>query len=399
MNLLMISGDRSLASGKLGAFYVTLEELRKHWERIDVICPRASGRCVMVSGDEPSHQPIVSSFVSAQGDTIFHNVFLHHSPSGLWYQPLWILRKGKELCRQRQYNVMTVHDSPPFYNGLGAWLLHRAEDMPWIAEIHHVVGYPVAADFREWVGRRMYPLYLRTIGRKASAFRVVNAGTRDLLARWGVQQERIHVVPSFYLDHELLNPDPSIQKKYDVVFCGRLVVNKGIENLMEAIATVYPSTTLGMTQSLRLLVIGDGPLLQYLKAESYNLKTHVTFAGWLPVPRDVYRAIQSVKIFVMCSKSEGGPRVLLEAMALGLPVIATNVGVVPDVIRDRENGLITTGTPEDIAEKIRVLLADDVLRTRLGNNARAVIQKFERKKLIMEYAEFLQSFSYRIPSP
>lgn len=392
MNLLMISGDRSLASGKRGAFFATLEELRNHWERIDILCPRAKE----VSG---VRYPTSANATVGRQVSGFDNVFFHTNSYGLWYQPLWILRKGKELCRQRQYTVMTVHDYPPFYNGLGAWFLHRATGVPWVSEIHHIVGYPIAASVQEWVGKGCYPLYCRTIGRSASAFRVVNSGTCELLAKLGVQRERIHLVPSFYLDHELLTPDPSIRKTYDVVFCGRLVVNKGARELLEAIAMLCPSTALqpsprlrpasGMTQSPRLLVIGDGPLRQNLEAIHTS---HVTFAGWLPSPQDVYRAMQAAKVFVMCSKSEGGPRVLLEAMALGLPVIATNVGVVPDVIRDGENGLIASGTPQDLAEKIQTLLSDGTLRARLGQRAREVLHVFERKKLIRAYAHLLQSF-------
>ena len=362
----MISGDRSVSQGEKGAFWYTLEEFRKHWQRVDVIVPKT--KCIETQNLHP-----------------FENVWFHPSPRGLWYQPLWILQKGKESYRQRTYNVMTVHEYPPFYNGLGAWLLHRATSIPYVSEIHHVVGYPTAASIQEWIGRKLYPLYIRTIGRAASAFRVVNSGTRELLAQWGVEQERMYLVPSFYLNHELLTPDPSIEKTYDIVFCGRLVPNKGVEELFSAVAEVPEPT-------LRVLIIGDGLLCPKLKAQSSKLKAHVTFAGWLPSPHDVYRAMQSAKIFVMCSKSEGGPRVLLEAMALGLPVIATNVGVVPDVIRDGENGLITTGTSEDLAEKIQHLLSNDELCARLGQRAREVLQMFERKKLIQEYARFLQSF-------
>lgn len=364
MNLLMISGDRALASGKRGAFYATLEELSKHFKRIDVLCPRSK---------------------VSQEQTLFGNVYVHPSPRGLWYQSLWILKKGKELSQQHQYNVMTVHDYPPFYNGCGVWLLQRATGIPWVSEIHHVVGHPFAANVREWIGRKMYPLYFRTIGRKAAAFRVVNSGTRELLVKSGVLRECVHLIPSFYLDHGLLRPDPSIQKKYDVVFCGRLVANKGVEELLEAARYV----TLGM----RLLIIGDGPLLLHLEAKSYHLKADVTFTGWLPSLQDVYRSMQSAKVFGMCSKSEGGPRVVLEAMALGLPVIATNVGVVPDVIRDGENGLITTGTPQDLAEKIQELLSDDPCRMRMGTEAKKVLGRFEKRSLIIQYADFLKSFA------
>lgn len=365
MNLLMVSGDRALASGTRGSFYATLEELQKYFERIDVICPH--GR-------------------RGRGNTsVFPNVFLHSSPYRLWYQPLWIFRKGKELSGQHQYNVMTVHDYPPFYNGLGVWMLARATHVPWVAEIHHIVGYPHAASVQERIGKMSYLPYLKTIGQSTVAFRVVNASVRECLAQWGVMQGKIHIVPSFYLDHELLQSDPSIEKKYDVVFCGRLVANKGLEELLEAIAR--------MTQLPRLLVIGDGPLRPHLEAKNYSIKANATFAGWLLSSYEVYHAMQSGKVFVMCAKSEGGPRVLLEAMALGLPIIATNVGVVPDVIRDGDNGLITSGTPEDLAEKIHRLLSDEALRIRMGAEARKILDRFERKDLITRYADFLKSFA------
>ena len=370
MKLLMISGDRSLTVGRKGAFWQTLEELRKHWERIDVLCPGT------VCHSEKS---------VVQSDAAFPNVFLYPSPRGLWYQSLWILRKGKELYGQHRYNVMTIHDYPPFYNGIGAWLLHRVTSIPSVTEIHHIVGDPVAANVQEKMGQMLYPLYFRTLGRSAAAFRVVNSSVRDRLSLFRVPKEKIHLVPSLYLDHELLQPDPNIPKEYDIVFCGRLVANKGVEELITVAAAMRPPP--------RLLIIGDGPLRHRLQTTNDKRQTHVTFTGWLPSSSDVYRAIQAAKIFVVCSKSEGGPRVLLEAMALGLPVITTSVGIVPDVIRDHENGLITTGTQEDLAAKIHLLLSDEAMRLGLGQRARDVLQRFERRKLIREYAHFLQSFA------
>lgn len=394
MNLLMISGDRSLASGKRGAFWYTLEELKKHWERIDIVCPYPACHA------EPVEASRGVTFRQAQCDTLFPNVFLHPSPYALWYQPLWILRKGKELYTQRHHTVITVHDYPPFYNGLGAWLLHRATDIPWVAEIHHVVGYPAAAGVMEWIGRRLYLLYFWTIGRSAAAFRVVNAGTGEFLARHGVRRERIHLVSSFYLDHELLRPDPSIPKEYDVVFCGRLVAHKGVEEFLRATmqCRVFRSSAHD-NRTLRVLVIGDGPMRSKMEAPHLESrprregKSAITFTGWLPTSRDVYRAIQSAKVFVMCSKSEGGPRVALEAMALGLPVIATRVGVMPDVIQDGASGIFTTGDPGDIAKKMQWLLSDDQLRARMGAEAKKILDRFEKRRLMSRYADFLQSFA------
>jgi len=121
-----------------------------------------------------------------------------------------------------------------------------------------------------------------------------------------------------------------------------------------------------------------------------GIADRVTFAGWLPENEDVYRAIQSAKAFVMNSSSEGGPRAALEAMALGIPVITTKVGVMPDVVYDGENGVFTTGKAHDLVEKIEAILQYPARRESMGLEARKILQKFERKKLIEQYAAFLQ---------
>src|SRR3989338_387984 len=100
MRLLMISGDRSILQGKKGAFWYMLEEFRKHWERIDVICPK--------SAPHPHLLP------KGEGISPFENVFFHSSPHGLWYQPRWIVKTGKALIREHRHDVMSVHEYPPF---------------------------------------------------------------------------------------------------------------------------------------------------------------------------------------------------------------------------------------------------------------------------------------------
>src|SRR3989338_4638170 len=155
MKLLMISGDRSILQGKKGAFYYTLHEFSKHWERIDVITPKIS---------DPK----------SEARSPFTNVHFHPSPRGLWYQPFWIRKKGNELTKHHRHDVMTVHDYPPFYNGLGAIWLHAKTGIPFTEEIHHIVGYPVAADLQEWIGRWMSRVFVPFIARRAGAVRVVS---------------------------------------------------------------------------------------------------------------------------------------------------------------------------------------------------------------------------------
>lgn len=367
MNLLMISGDRSMLAGKQGAFWYTLEALSREWERIDVICPHVPDA------------PEAASF--------FGNVYFHPSPYPLWRQHRWIMTMGLQLTARYRYAVMTVHEYPPFYNGIGARHLSEESGVPYVLEVHHLVGYPVAASATEWIGRIMSRLYLPRAIRKASAVRVVSKATAETLIAWNAPQEKIRVVPSFYLDRELIESigdQPPVQ--YDAVFCGRLVANKGVPQLLKAIAALPRAT---------LLVIGDGPERARLEAlaKSLGIVHRVEFRGWLPTQRDVLRAIRSARMLVMNSSSEGGPRVPLEAMAAGMPVIVTRVGVMPDVIVDGMNGLFTSGDAEDLAAHIDRLMTHAELRERMGEEAKHILERFERGRLIGQYARFLQSFA------
>ncbi len=373
MRLLMISGDRSILQGKKGAFWYTLEEFSRYWERIDIITPAVA---------EKNQMPKTKNQTSVQ---VFPKVWFHPSPWSLWSQSKWILKKGKELIGEHHHDVMTVHEYPPFYNGLGALRLHNATKIPYMTEIHHIVGYPHAASFTELIGRWMSRVWLPRWGTSmAMKVRVVSGEVSKILKEWLVPDTKIVFLYSIYLNRLLLVSDSSIQKKYDVVFCARLVPNKRLSQLLQVIETI-PNIT--------LLVIGDGP--ERGKCEklvtSLGIKNRVTFTGWLPSQADVYRTMQSAKIFVMNSASEGGPRVLFEAMALGMPVISTRVGIVPQFVGDGHDGLLTNGDPNDLREKIDMLLHDEQKRLQLGAAARHVLDVFDREKAIREYADCLQS--------
>ncbi len=373
MNLLMISGDRSVPSGKKGAFWYTLEELSKHFERIDIICPRI---------------PDAKAAINPDAMTFFGNAHFHPAPGGLFSQPNWIIKKGMQLHALFHHEVMTVHEYPPFYNGLGARrLLKRIKDMGSVLEIHHLVGYPVPASVVERMGRTMSRQHLPASIKHFDAVRTVNKRTAETLIKWGVEKAKVFVVPSFYLDHTTFaHIEQPRTKQYDVVFCARLVANKGLDRVLRAVAKIPRAT---------LLVIGDGPERKKSEAltKQLDITERVEFRGWLDSQEDVLHALVTAKIFVMNSLSEGGPRIALEAMACGMPVIATRVGVMEDVIEDGKNGLFTTGEPEDLALTIERLIGDGALREQIGTEAKAILSRFEREKLIAQYARFLQSFA------
>ncbi len=380
MKLLMISGDRSVLSGKKGAFWYTLQEMQKHWERIDIICPKRQQAQDRGEQVEDGRQKSIDDFSHKEHP---NNVFFHPNPRGLLSQSSWIFRKGQELIGKHHHDVMTVHEYPPFYNGRGAIALHKKTGIPFALEIHHIVGWPIAANLQESIGRVLSRWVLPGEARKAARVRAVSVPVEQELQRWGIPSKKMCNIPSFYLDHELIGRISAPPKSYDIAFCGRLVANKGLDAVIDALRYLPDA---------RLLVIGDGPLRKESenKVRAMGIGNRVTFLGWLPTLEAVLDAILTARTFVMPSLSEGGPRSALEAMACGMPVVVTRVGMMPEVVEDGVSGFFTDGSARDIVAKVGNLLRDEAKREKMGMAAKGVLQRFERRTLIEQYAEFLK---------
>ena len=369
MKLLMISGDKSIVEGKKSAFYNLLEEFCRHWERIDVIVPGT---------DRPKTL------------RLFDNVFFHPADCSKLWQWRFIAKKGEEIFRREKFEVMTVQEYPPFYNGLGAALLSQKIKKPYLLEFHHIIGYPRAGGLKEFFYSRLAKKLVRFDASGAAAVRVVNKKqTAEFLVRHGVPEEKIKYIPSFYLDFEVFRERPTV-KKYDLVFAARLEKNKGILNLVKAVKILKKQKP-----DISLLIIGDGSLKEKLQSyvQKNDLIRNVVFSGWLATLEDVARAYGSARIFVNPSFNEGGPRVLLEAMSMGLPAVTARVGVALDLIKDGESGLFCDWPPKEMAQKIGGLLNNEALRKKMGEAGRQAVQGFEKKAMIENYAREIKKMA------
>lgn len=170
---------------------------------------------------------------------------------------------------------------------------------------------------------------------------------------------------------------------------GRLAPEKGFDILIRAVAALRHRH-----QDVWLMIVGDGgerPHLEQLAAE-VGLSDRVTFAGW---QTDVRSHFEAMDVFVLSSYREGLPNVVLEAMALEVPVVATRVNGVPRVVQDGKNGLLVDpGDPVGLAAALAALLTDPDRRAAYRAAGRRTVEShfsFARRmdRLAAAYDELL----------
>ncbi|MDD2583146.1 MAG: glycosyltransferase family 4 protein, partial [Desulfuromonadaceae bacterium] len=166
-------------------------------------------------------------------------------------------------------------------------------------------------------------------------------------------------------------------------YSGRLSREKGIADLICAMKMLIES---GLP--LKLVLLGDGAQRSELEelAAANGVKEHVCFAGF---QADVESWLAAMHIFVFPSHSEGTPMALLEAMASGVPCIATAVGGIPAVIHSGINGiLISPGEPDEIRDAVRLLVADRDKGFCMAKNAQI---KIEQKYNVHNWARSIEA--------
>ena len=168
--------------------------------------------------------------------------------------------------------------------------------------------------------------------------------------------------------------------KTTLVFVGRLDPVKNVDVILRATARV------SQEQDIQLLIVGDGPERERLETltEALNLTDRVRFAGQR---LDVERILKAADIFILASQWEGMPMSAQEAMASGLPVIASRTEGIIDVIEDNITGLLVTpGSVEQLAHAICRLIQNPPLAQQLSHAAQQKAQRlFSLKSILQSY--------------
>lgn len=277
----------------------------------------------------------------------------------------------KAVAGSRAYDVLWTSGMKSHFLARVAGLDRNAA---WVA-FHH--GYTTT----DWTTRLYNQLDRWSLRAPDRVMTVCRAFGADLRRRSGVTPDRLRI------QHMPIHPGAPVPEQETAALrralglnpgtrvllaVGRLSKEKGHADLIRAVALMHEARP---SMDLRLLIGGDGPERKRLDAltSHLNLTSAVAFLGYQNDVRPYYALAE---VFVLPSHSEGSPNVLLEAMARGLPVVATAVGGVPEIAANERDALLVDR--HDVPALTRAVLRvldDGDLRQRLGSAARDVLNR------------------------
>ena len=267
--------------------------------------------------------------------------------------------------------------------------------------IHTYHGHVLQGYFGR-VQQRAFLEIERVLAKRSDALIAVSPEIRDELLDLGVgRASQYHVIPvgielAPYLaatanGHRLRTAMRVSRAASVIAIVGRLVPIKDHETLFQALQQL---------DGVYLAVIGDGELRSRLeqRVAQLGIAERTRFLGWT---HELAPMLADADVVVLTSRNEGTPLALIEAMAAARPVVATNVGGVPQVVQDGQSGLLCSpGDVNSIAAAISTLLVQRELADRLGSEGRSrVLGRFGIPAMITAHAELYADMIHRHQNP
>jgi glycosyltransferase involved in cell wall biosynthesis len=285
------------------------------------------------------------------------------------------LRQYSQIVRAVAPDVVHAHSSKAGAIARLGRVLH-----PRVPVIYTPHGYAFAGFFENELERIAYRQAERALA-KLTSFVIAVCGAEAELACTVGPVKRVRVVhngidgaPAGAADARVLE---LAQRGPVICTLTQLRPGKGVETLIDAIPRV-----LAHDPQVQVALVGDGPLRDALiaRAGSAGVAHAVHFLGEHGDPLAVLRAAD---LFVLPSWAEAFPYVILEAMSVGLPIVSTRVGGIPEALTDRATALVVPPRePVAMSRALVELLADRELRMRLGDAATRMVTKFSRARMV-----------------
>lgn len=304
----------------------------------------------------------------------FRNICISHSP----IMPGLLAR----LLRVPGDSILHVHTGQAFVPEV-VYIVSRLRHMHYVAHVHLEVQASGRLGFLLPMYKRlMYGPFLRGA---SAVICLTQVGRVDLCQRYHLDLEKVFVVPNGVGDEFFADGIGDRSSEREVLFVGRLAAQKNVRMLVEAAAF--------MSGAFTLHIVGDGPeeaALRRLISERHldNVR--------LPGRKDGLELIQmyrNASVFVLPSSHEGMPLVLLEAMASGVPVVASDIPEIRELVGD-DALLVKEQTAEAYAQAIERVLRDDTLRKRLAEAGVKRAQAFRWERTIDSVVEVFREAGY-----
>lgn len=247
----------------------------------------------------------------------------------------------REVCGRFRPDVIHTHGYRP---DILAGTVARRQAIPIVSTAHGFIGNSWKGKLYEWLERRSL--------RRFDGVAAVSRPLLQMLERSGVPAGRLHLIRNGWgggatlLDRTAARQQLGVSPAGFRVGCvGRISREKGPDVMIDALALLKD-------RPIALSLIGGGPERAPLeaRAEALGVADRITWHGVVP---DAGRLLPAFDAFALTSRTEGTPMVLFEAMEAGVPIVATAVGGVPDVISPSEGKLIGSEAPQELADALR----------------------------------------------
>ena len=371
-------------------------------------------RALVVSGIWPpdvggpaSHAPDVAGFLLARGHEVEVVTTASTEPFPEAYRVNWVSRRLPKgaihvrtagLIRSRARRADVVYTTGMFGRSAAGALTARR---PYVVKLTADPAFErsrrrglVAGDvdtFQRGGGGPAAGALRRArdfeLGRAAHVF-CPSAYLRELVLSWGVAPERVSVLPNPAPVVHDLPPREDLRRAFGLngatlAFAGRLTAQKSLERALEAVAGA---------DGVQLVIAGDGPDRQPLegRAGELGIGDRVRFLGAQPRERvvELFRAADAT---ILSSSWENFPHTVVEALAVGTPVLAMEAGGVAEVVQDGVNGLVVAaGDTAALSDAVRRYFSDAALRERLRAAAAPSVAEYAPERVFGELEETLR---------
>jgi glycosyltransferase involved in cell wall biosynthesis len=285
--------------------------------------------------------------------------------------------------QQRAHVIFTAH----------GWVFNPTNALSWPVRWSYILLHKLAARFQDQiicVSEYDYRLALHYGVAPEEKLTVIHNGIDPNIKFLSKEEARKEIMQKLEMGHERLGKaksPPLISHLSSLLWIGslgRLVKEKNYETFIHAAARMTEEQKNKETKEWPIFIlIGSGSELEKLQLLIANYKLQNRFFIIQPTGNDS-QYLKAFDMFVMTSIKEGLPYVLLEAMAAELPIVVTDAGGIPEMIKNHENGLmVTQKNPEMLARALQGLIENKNIARELAKNARHIVQtKFSLKEMI-----------------